>query len=95
MDLRVGLCLEAVDDLLDGNDGFLRSQHGFFLNAHDAPDHHVAEPIRLLRMDHRHVGPRRRYGGELLLGERTLDALDSRVVLRQVGPQIAANDRGR
>ncbi len=87
--------LEAIDDLLDGDDCRPRRQHGFLLHPDDALEQHVAGAVGLLRVNDRHVRPMRRHRRQLLARERTSDELDVRVHLREIGSEVAAEEGGR
>ena len=60
---------EALDKLLDRDDGRSRREDGFFLHADDAFEQDVAGAIGLLRVDDRDVGPVRRDSRQVLAGE--------------------------
>lgn len=84
--------LELIDNLFDRDNGPFRCQNGFLLNAYDSPDQYVATTIGLLGVDDGHVWALGRNGGQLLPGERTLDASDHRVHLGEVGADITTKD---
>ncbi len=87
--------LEAIDDLLDGDDRRPRRQHGFLLHPDDALDEHVAGAVGLLRVHDRDVGPVRGHRRQALAGERTGDELDVRVHLGEIGSEVAAEEGRR
>src|SRR5712691_11722134 len=95
-DHRIGAALAEIrNDLLDRHQRAFRGQHHLLLHADDAFDQHVAGGVRLERVHHRDVGPDRRHGRERFAGERACDALDVGIDVRQVDPEIAAEDRAR
>ncbi len=84
--------LEDVDDLLDRDEGALGRQQGLLLHSGDPPQHHVAGGVGLLGVDDRHIRVDRRYGGQLLAGERAGDRRQRRRVPDEVGAAVAAQD---
>jgi hypothetical protein len=83
--------LEAIDDLLDRDDGGARrGKHRFLLHAGDPPQQHVPFAVRLLRVDDRHVRTDGRHGSEALAGERAVEEFHLRVVRRQIAAEVSA-----
>ena len=82
--------MQIVDNLFHRHDRALGRHHGFLLHADHAPHQHVAFAVGLLRVNHGHVRPMRGNRRQLFSGKRALDKFDARVVLDQVGSDVAA-----
>ena len=84
---------EILDDLLDGDDRALGRQNRLLLHARDAFQQHVALPVGSERMDDGDIRADRRDGRQHFPGIGAGDGLDSRVHLRQIRADIAAQHR--
>ena len=86
---------ELVHDLLDRNERPPGREDGFLLDAGETPEHDVAVPVGLLRMDDGDVRVDRLHGADALAVERALHGGDGPVLGGEVGALVPAQDAER
>ena len=81
--------LEAIDDLLDGDEGSVGGEDRFLLHAEDAPEGHVAGPVGLLGVNDGHVRTQCGHRRQPFSGERTGHRLDRCRALLEPGARVS------